>query len=479
MKKIFCYIGLLLPFMACQKFDNSNPNVPTEVNPGVVMPQVFFNISNTLINNAFELNNELIQYTCMNNTITEVQRFKLQPSNSNGIWSMYNRLRDLDDIIRMSEQGTDLQNYKAIALIIRVYILSIITDTYGDVPYSEAGKAAAHKIYGPKYDKQKDIYTDMLARLEEAAGLIDVAKGLSLGGDVIFSGSMLQWKKFANSLRLRLLMRVSAKTDMNAVTKIATMLSNPSAYPLIDANTDNVVYKYSGSLPDIFPLSINNLRDFDFKYKVVSAFMVDSMKKFGDTRLFQYARPTLASENTPDPQYVGLPNSLPVTESANYNGGFNFQSYLGTRFQTNTEPAIWMTWAEVLFLQAEAAAKGYYAADAKDLYEKAIQASFRYWGAPFDASYLQQPGVAFDGSLARIYLQKFFALFFTGMEAWCEYRRTGYPNLVPGPTNSNNGKIPSRIPYPLEEQSLNTNNYNEAASRIGGDNMNTKVWWQQ
>ena len=479
MKKILCYIWLLLPFTACQKFDNSNPNVPTVVNPGVVLPQVFFNVSNTLVNNAFELNNELIQYTCMNNTITEVQRFKLQPSNSNGIWGMYSRLRDLDDIVRMSEAGIDLQNYKAIAMITRVFILSVITDTYGDVPYSEAGRAAADKIYGPKYDLQKDIYADMIAKLKEAAALIDVAKGLSLGGDVIYSGAMLKWKKFANSLRLRLLMRVSAKTEMNAVTQISEMLNNPVTYPLMDDNADNAIYKYSGSLPDIFPLSINNLRDFDFKYKAVSAFMVDSMKKFNDTRLFQYARPTNASASTSTPQYVGLPNSLPVSESANYNGGFNFQSYLGTRFQTNTEPAIWMTYAEVLFLKAEAAKKGYYTGDAKDLYEKGIRASFQYWGAAFDAAYLQQPGVEYDGSLSKIFLQKFFALFFTGMEAWAEYRRTGYPNLVPGPTNSNNGKIPTRIPYPLEEQSLNMDHYKEASTRIGGDNMNTKVWWQQ
>jgi hypothetical protein len=479
MKKIFCYIGLLLSVAGCKKFDNSNPNVPTVVNPGVVLPQVFFNVSNTLVNNAFELNNELIQYTCMNNTFTEVQRFKLQPSNSNGIWGMYNRLRDLDDIIRMSEAGTDLQNYKAIAMITRVYILSVITDTYGDVPYSEAGKAAGDKIYGPKYDNQKDIYTDMLARLKEGADLIDVAKGLSLGGDAIFGGSMLKWKKFANSLRLRLLMRVSAKTEMDAVTKIREILSNPTTYPLMEANADNFIYKYSGSLPDASPISLAILRDFDFKYKVVSAFIVDSMKKFSDTRLFQYARPTSASASTSSPQYVGLPNSLPVTESANYNGGYNFQSYLGTRFQNNTEPAIWMTYAEVLFLKAEAAAKGYYTADAKDLYEKGIQASFQYWGASFDAAYLQQPGVVYDGSLARIYLQKFFALFFTGMEAWFEYRRTGYPNLVPGPTNVNGGKIPVRIPYPLEEQSLNTDHYNEAIGRMGGDNMNAKVWWQQ
>ncbi len=473
------FILLSVAFTACKKFDNSNPNVPTVVNPGVVLPQVFYNISNTLVGNAFELNNELIQYTCMNNTFTEVQRFKLVPGNSNGIWGMYSRLRDLDDIIKMGEEGTDLQNYKAIAMVIRVFLLSVITDTYGDVPYSEAGKAFSDKVYGPKYDNQKDIYTDMLSKLEEASGLIDLSKGLTFGGDVMFGGSMLKWKKFSNSLRLRLLMRVSAKTEIGAAAKITEMLSNPADYPLMESNADNAIYKYGGSVPDASPISIALMRDFDFKYKVVSAFVVDSMKKFNDTRLFQYARPTNATAGTSDPEYVGLPNSLPVTESANYNGGFNFQSYLGTRFQNNNEPAIWMTWSELLFLKTEAAIKGYYTDNAQQLYEQAVQASFQYWGAPFDPSYLQQEGVAFDGELPKVYLQKFFALFFTGMEAWFEYRRTGYPHLVPGPTNTNDGKIPNRIPYPLEEQSLNRDNYKAEVSTIGEDNMNVKVWWQE
>lgn len=477
MRKIFYSILFITAIAGCKKFDNVNPNVPVAVNPGVILPQVFYNVSNALVNNAFEFN-ELVQYTCMNNTFTEVQRFKLQPANSNGIWGMYNRLRDLDDIIAKSEEGSDLGNYRAIAIITKVFIMSVITDTYGDVPYSEAGAAASAKIYAPKYDSQKDIYADMLAKLEQANDIIDVTKGISLGGDLIFAGKMLKWKKFANSLRLRLLMRVSAKPEIGAAAKISALLSDPAKYPLMEANDDNALYKFGGSLPDVFPLSLANLQDFTFKYKTVSAFVVDSLKKFGDTRLYQFARPTNASAGTANPVYVGLPNSLPITESANYNGGQNFQSYIGTRFQLNTEPALWMTYAEVLFLKAEAAVKGYYAGNDKDLYEQAIKASFAYWGAPFDAAYLQQPSVAFDGTLPKIYLQKFFALYFTGMEGWFEYTRTGYPLLVPGPTNVNNGKIPVRIPYPLEEQSLNANNYNEAAKRIGGDNMNIKQWRQ-
>ncbi|GGC23547.1 hypothetical protein GCM10011386_14350 [Parapedobacter defluvii] len=477
MRKTFLVCFAILSLSGCEKIDNINPNVPANVNPGVVLPQVLYNISNTLVGNAFELNNELIQYTCMNNTFTEVQRFKLQPANSNGIWGLYGRLRDLNDIVDMSGQGEGLTNYATIAEVIKIYIFSVITDTFGDVPYTDAGKADSERILTPAYDTQESIYSDMVARLQELAERVDVSGGLAYGGDPIYGGDMLKWKKFANSLRLRLLMRMSAKSPATE-TLIGEMLANPDRFPLMESNADNFVYRYSGSLPDVYPLAPNFVRDFDFKYKSVSAFIVDSLSKFNDSRLFQYARPTNASMGTDHPEYVGLPNALPVSESANYNGGYNFQSYLGTRFQSNTEPAIWMTWSEVLFLKTEAAIKGFYSADAKTLYESAIQASFEYWDAPFTPAYLQQSGVAFDGQLPKVYLQKFFALFFTGMEAWCEYRRTGYPLLVPGPTNVNDGKVPNRIPYPLAEQSLNQSHYEEAASRIGGDTMNGKMWWQ-
>jgi hypothetical protein len=473
----FGLVILVAGFTACSKMDNTNPNVPSTVNPGVILPQVLYNTSNTLVGNAFELNNELIQYTCMNNTFTEVQRFKLLPSNSNGLWGMYNRMRDLNDIIAMGDKTAEMANYKAMATIVKTYIFSVLTDTYGDIPFSEAGLGATGTVYMPKYDQQQDIYIQMLENLKQAGETLKTATALLYGGDPVYNGNLTRWRKFANSLRLRLLMRVAAKLPA-AVTEIQTLLTNPQQFPVMEANDDNFVYRYSGGLPDANPLSPNYVRDFDFKYKSVSAFIVDSLKKLNDSRLFQYARPTNASAATANPQYVGLPNALPVTESANYNGGYNFQSYLGTRFQSNTEPAIWMTYAEVLFLKAEAAQKGYYNGNAKELYETAIKASFAYWGAPFTESYLIQSGVVYDGSLAKIFLQKFYALFFTGMEAWNEYRRTGYPNLVAGPTNINDGKIPNRIPYPLSEQSLNRVNYNEAAKRMGNDNMNHKMWWQ-
>lgn len=477
--KIVLICGIFLVTLGgCGKIDNTNSNVPAKVNPGVVLPQVLYSISNTLTHSAFEINNEIIQYTCMNNTFTEVQRSKLQPSNSNQVWTLYNRLRDLNDIGEMVDNGTGNGNYQAIAGMVRVFIFAIITDTFGDVPYTEAGKASSSNVFTPKYDTQESIYMGLIDELQHYTQLISINVGLDFGGDPIYGGDMRKWEKFGNSLLLRLLMRTAEKQPQQASERIGRMLADPAQYPVMEGNADNFIYRYQGGFPDVFPLAPSYVRDFDFKYKSVSAFVVDSLTKFGDTRLFQFARPTNASAGTADPVYVGLPNALPVTESANYNGGYNFQSYLGTRFQSDREPAIWMTASEVSFLKAEAAIRGFYTADAGQAYHDGIKLSFDYWDAPFNDNYLTHPSVAYDGGLPKVYLQKYFSLFFTGIEAWSDYRRTGYPNLIPGPTNVNDGKIPARLPYPLSEQSLNQNNYREASQRIGGDDMNSKMWWQ-
>jgi hypothetical protein len=333
---------LLLAMIAtgCKKYDNINPNVPVEVHPGVVLPQIQYNISNTMVEQAFELNNELIQYTCSNNSFTEVQRFKILPGNSNPVWNgMYNRLRDLDDIIRMADATPTFVNYKAIALITKAYLYQLLTDVYGDIPFTQAGKALSEDIVAPVYDTQAEVYKGLISLLQEANDLINLQAGLPLGGDRLYNGNLLGWKKFANSLHLRILMRSSNTNELQAATEIARLLNDPSNFPLIESNEESALFRYAGALPDVYPLS--QVRDFDFKYKVVSAFIVDTLKKYNDTRLFQYARPTNATANTSNPQYVGLPNSLPITDAANYNGGFDHQRRVFKSSPPILETACW------------------------------------------------------------------------------------------------------------------------------------------
>jgi hypothetical protein len=162
-----------------------------------------------------------------------------------------------------------------------------------------------------------------------------------------------------------------------------------------------------------------------------------------------------------------------------FNGGENNVSVFDRAFllDQGAADAILMTYAEVQFILAEAALRGWIAGDAKAYYEAGVQASFEQWGVAMPADYFSatQP---YDGTLDRIIEQKWFALFFQGLEAWYDYRRTGLPELLPGPANVNGDRVPRRFLYPSTEQSLNADNYQAAVDRLGGDNINISAWWE-
>ncbi|HCB44834.1 MAG TPA: SusD/RagB family nutrient-binding outer membrane lipoprotein, partial [Algoriphagus sp.] len=140
-----------------------------------------------------------------------------------------------------------------------------------------------------------------------------------------------------------------------------------------------------------------------------------------------------------------------------------------------------MQYAELQFALAEAVARGYIQGDMKAYYEKGVRASFAYWKVPVPADYFQRDNVSLDtgNALTKILTQKWLALINNGHEAWFNVRRTGIPALKPGPDNLNEGRYPVRYLYPESEQAVNKSNYDEAAARMGGDNINSKVWWEK
>jgi hypothetical protein len=212
-----------------------------------------------------------------------------------------------------------------------------------------------------------------------------------------------------------------------------------------------------------------------------------------DPRLQVFARPTPASAGTANPQYVGVPNGLDDVAALQYNGGANFMSRIGTAyyidgFGTPTEKdrdiarGIIMTYAELQFILAEAAQKGFITAkSAKEYYEEGVKASFNFYGLEVPAGYLQQAGVAFESgdALQLIGTQKWISLFYSGLESWFDWRRTDVPAIIPGPANVNNNRVPVRFIYPGFEFSLNKENVEAAIVRQGPNDINTKVWWDQ
>ncbi len=463
---------------------NTNPNAPTSVNSSLILPKVVRNMVNTVMNESWGIGNIVIQHTAKNQFVNE-DRYLW--GEINGIWNTtYDNVRDLNIIIAQSEAANQ-QNYKAIALILKSWMFSLVTDCYGDVPYTEAGRGKTAGINFPKYDTQESIYDGILADLQQANTLIGTT-GEVIAGDPVFNGDLTKWRKLANSLRLRYLMRISGKR--NVATQMAAIVNNLSANPIFTGNADNGVYNYRAAAPDQFPLFTTRIGSFnEFR---ASQTLMNVLTNFSDSRREVFFRPTPATEQASNPVFVGIPNGLGDVEALQFNGGPQFQSRIGALFyeQANTTQGlavakgVIMTYAELQFILAEAAKRNLISggdAQAQAYYESGITASFAYYGLTLPTNYLSQTGVAYNttDALTLIGTQKWIALFYQGLEAWFDWRRTGIPALTPAATNQTNGIIPTRFIYPLSEQSLNGPNRAEAVTRQGADAITTKVWWDQ
>ena len=288
-------------------------------------------------------------------------------------------------------------------------------------------------------------------------------------------GDMASWQRFANSLRLRILMRASFKRD-DTGSAIQAILNDANA-PIFESNDDNAIYDFTGVIPNDSPVS--QQRDWDFTRVVPSELLMSYLLINNDTRLLAWADPTDNSNGTDDETFVGLPNGLSEEGMEAFNGGEDNVSVFDRSFLSDqgAADAILMTYAEVQFILAEAAQRGLISGDAESYYEQGVVASFEQWDVEMPADYLTTTQ-SYDGTLERIIVQKWLASFMVGLEAWHDFRRTGFPTLTPGPANVNNNQVPSRFIYPTTEQSLNSANYEEAVTRIGGDNINVKGWWE-
>lgn len=401
---------------------------------------------------------------------------------------------------RIYEMGQRLgnRNYQAVALVLKSYIFSVLTDIYGDIPFSEALKVDS--TYTPTFDTQESIYLSLNAKLKEANELFQVG-GSRVDGDILFGGDVMMWKRFANSLRLRLLMRMSYRSDYFETIRneIDGILSDPVTYPIISSNSQNAALHYLGSYPNNHPLNETYKTRDDHR---VSKTLVDAMYNPNnhdnpDWRIVVYAETPQAGG-----YWIGLPNGLTSAKAAAYLGnGIKRTSKLGEYFRRADAPAMFMSRAEVCFLLAEAKFRGlltYGVETAQDYYELGVKESYRQFASeivekvPFyydlggasrtiedySTDYLNNSGKWEVGKeLEKIYTQKWIAMFDQGLQAWFEWRRTGYPKLTPAEDGLNGGKIPQRLRYPSDEYSRNGRNLADAVSRQGTDDLNTRVWW--
>lgn len=488
MKKIFfpLIVFITVAIAGCKKnFEaiNTNPNNPEVINPELLMVNIIRGSVNNLVGDGFSSGNVLMQYMTQ---VREpgIDRYRL---GSTSTWDNgYANLRNVQNLYDIAEER-GLDNYKAIAKIMRALLFSRMTDCYGHLPYSEAlqgkkGIDGSSPIYLPKFDSQEEVYAGLIKELKDANMLLDATKEL-IRNDILFNGDVLKWKKFANSLRMRLLLRRSAKVDPSA--DMREIFANPATYPLMEAVGDNAALKYV-EVPNLFPLT--GTRSGDIQYCRLSKTFADTLNALQDPRLPLFFQPTPESVTAGAPQYVGVLNG-----ETDANLGSNIvpkSSAIGLMFYKDIQvpvPAqgLIMLVSELKFILAESVVKGYITGDAMQYYEDGIKASMDYYksisGVNISATpaYLNQPGVAYDATraLELIGTQRWIAMFYNDWQAWHEWKRTGYPVLTPSKVNFNDDRIPVRFLYPSSVQVTNRENYTKAVAAQGPDDINTKLWW--
>lgn len=476
-------LALLLVVGGCDShFEsvNTNPNEPEEVNPDLLLPNTIRGPVNTSVLQAHTTGNLVLQYVSKVSFDTEIDRYNWTGV---GYWDeFYGDLRNVEDMIDVAQEQEN-PNYEGVGLILRSWIYSKLTNAYGDVPYTEAHRVLEGEAT-PAYDHQEDIYRGILDDLEEANDILDPASNQLFRGDILYDGDLMKWKKLANSLRLRVLMTLSEKQGeiegVDVQGEFQEIVNNPSQYPIFESNADNAALDYLEARPNQWPPHTQRVGT--FRTFRMSQTLTGVLQDFDDPRLDVFADPTEASVEAGTPEFVGVPNGLTDDASEDFNGGRENQSSLNTeRYfeEPNEAEGLIMTRAEVLFLKAEAAARGWINDDVQTLYEDGIVASMEQYDQSVEG-YLDQPDVAFDPNRAieQINTQKWIALFYTGMEGWFNWRRTGYPEIEPSESNVNNDRIPVRFRYPESEQSLNAESYQEAVDRQfqGADNINEEIW---
>ena len=469
-------VGLLLVVgTACTSdFEEINTD-PTLVTKDIIKPSMLFTA--VLKNSIFDSYNTGVISEYAGYYSNQGSGVIFQNSNWSEPFRSYYRsyLVNTAEIIRLTAGNPKLINQNAIGRIWKAYLFSQLTDLYGDVPYFEAVQSVESVINQPQYTPQQEIYKDLLKELKEAAAQLNNDPTLASFGaaDILMGGNVDSWRRFANSLRLRLSVRVRYADANLAKQHIAEL----TAAPLIDANSLNVflVTENGSNTNNRNPLFDDPTNSYPLWTSLTVA---ENLKALKDPRLTIFSSP--ASDGTSG--YRGRPIALGPNEKTYSEGNV---AMLATRFRSPVFPIIVMNSAEVYFLRAEAALAGLSTENAQDLYQKGITQSLdQYQVVAADVkTYLGSTAALLAGTveqkLEQIIVQKFLAIFYQSNEAYAEFRRTGYPKIWTGSDKgSTSGEIPRRLTYPLDEYSKNEASLKRAVTALpGGDAYMSRIWW--
>jgi len=470
---------------------NTDPNTTPTALPQQLLAPALVNVLGANMLRARTFSNELMQ-TTVNETDGEgaVFRYDIKPNQADYTYNaLYAQLTNIKDLYNIASQPLTLnKGYQGIALILQSWIYSMLTDTYGDIPYFQSNEGK-DLVFEPAFDKQKDIYTDIFAQLENANTLLNGAPNVVAASDPVYNGSTAQWRKFGNSLYLRLLMRLSGKAEVAATVqaKIKDIIDvNFANYPIMTSNTDAAVLRWTGTSYLVSPF-VNGVREQDWRAPAITSFFINNLTKWADPRLYQ-ASWSIATYNG---GYVGVPSGY---SAGNAPVGKSYFLSTTSPKTLMTDPLMGniMNYGELQFLLAEAFIKGYITTGtAKTYYDNGVTAGITFWlptyfTAPITTATYEaaaditwNDALSLDTKMEMIHVQKYYTMFWTDSQQWFEYRRTGHPVLPKGAGLLNGGVMPARLNYPVYVQSVNPTQYKAAVAAQGPDLINTQVWWQK
>ncbi len=519
----------VLCLCSCAKFDDmsKNPYALYEAKSEQYVQPILFNTEYALVQRSRDVIAEIMQYSVNRNTEVTSQmnyNYSITESIVASIWQTLYIQAGNAQMMLETARNEDNPAMVGVALILRTMLLSNIADTYGNVPYFDACRLPldGEIVYTTTYDSQEAIYADMLRCMEEANRAFMTAEQAVLDGvldndnfsamcDFMYNGEVAKWRRFGNSLYLRLLMRCSLKVmenggivnlgeefgEISVRDKISEIydcyLSGSGDYPVMRGRNDAARVGFSKTNSAMYTPFYNITSGIWNSYVACETLIKEMYVKgsLEDPRWNYYFT-----------RAAGAPTQLPLSELEEYIDNNKVGNYpRGASGQVGNlkeaDSYALMNFSEQLFIFAEAGQRGWLNIQfpvVREIYLKAVSESVLEWNTAITSedklmtTFLgvlgdqnnETYGINADNALEKILVQKWISNFWVGIESWCDYRRTGYPMLTTnGPAAENGGILPTRMRYPADEKYRNEKSYAAAlADWLGGENnMQTDVWW--
>ena len=467
------FIGMFL-LAACKK-DITSLNIETK-RPATVPAATLFAYATKSYADAItrnSVNSNVFRFTVSHWAMAIYQEEAQYDFSTRNIPQNWWRIMYRDVLKNLSESATIIKgdallpageksNKLAILDVMQVLTYSTLVNSFGNIPYSQA--LDENNLF-PKYDDAKTVALDLIKRLNDDIAKLNASNpGFNAAEDLVYKGDVAKWIKFAHALRMQQGL-ILADVD-NAVAKTAFEASEASA---ISTTADNAVFAYLPGAPNQNPLFVDIVTGGRGDY-VSAKDLVDKLIGLEDPRLPQYF-----AKNSSGNYVGGIVGSVNTVADVSTPGP--------KAYAANAE-GLFLDYVETEFYRAEAAERGYAVnGTAESHYNNAITASILYWGgtAAEASAYLARPDVAYTTAAGswkeKIGTQKWIALYNRSFNSWTELRRLDYPKITP-PVNAKSG-FPNRLTYPANEQQLNGENYRQAASAVGGDRVETKLFWDK